>query len=90
MERNGEASRQTGTIDAASFAKDSRAKTLILAHLGARIAAPGSIEKAISDISRIFSGKIIVSQEHNEHGCFWITKTKREIYDYWYPQRDKR
>ncbi|MCK4401053.1 MBL fold metallo-hydrolase [bacterium] len=63
MEENGEAPGQTGTIDAAKMAKDSGAKTLVLTHLGARISAAGSIEKAIGDISQIFSGKIIVSRE---------------------------
>lgn len=63
MKKNGEASGQTGTIDAANFAKESGAKTLILAHMGARISAPGSIEKAVADISKIYGGKIIVSKE---------------------------
>lgn len=63
MEANGEAPGQTGTIDAANFARDAGAKVLILAHMGARISAPDSIKKALVDIGRIYSGKVIVSRE---------------------------
>ena len=63
MEKNGEASGQTGTIDAANFARDSGAKTLVLTHLGAALSAPDSMKKALADIGRIFTGKIVVSEE---------------------------
>jgi len=63
MERNGEASGQTGTIDAANMAKESGAKTLILAHTGAHLSAAGSREKGVADIARIYDGKVIFGEE---------------------------
>ena len=63
MMDNGEAPGQTGTLDAARFARDAGAGTLVLAHMGAAISAPGSIEKAIADISTVYKGRIVVSRE---------------------------
>lgn len=63
MEANGEAPGQTGTLDAAGFAREAGAHTLVLAHLGAALAAPGSVEKAVADISKHYDGRIVVSHE---------------------------
>jgi len=52
-----------GTLDAAKLARDAGAKTLILTHQGSNLCRPGSREKAIADISKIFSGGIIFSEE---------------------------
>jgi len=63
MENNGEAPGQTGTLDAARFAAEAGAGLLVLAHMGAAISAPGSVEKAVADISRHYDGRIVVSHE---------------------------
>ncbi len=63
MDRNGEAPGQTGTIDAANMAKESGAKTLILAHTGTHLSAAGSREKGVADIARIYDGKVIFAEE---------------------------
>ena len=63
MKENGEAPGQTGTIDAAKMAKSAGAKTLILAHAGQHLAAPGSREKGIKDIANIYDGRIVFAEE---------------------------
>ena len=63
MEENGEAPGQTGTLDAAKMAQEAQAKRLILIHTGPRLAEPGSREKGIVDIARIFQGEIIFGEE---------------------------
>lgn len=63
MEENGESPGQTGTLDAAKMARDARVKRLILTHTGPRLAEPGSREKGIVDIARIFEGEIIFGEE---------------------------
>lgn len=63
MDENGEAAGQTGTLDAARFAKDTGVKTLLLTHTGVNICKPGSREKAISDIAAVYKGKIIFCEE---------------------------
>lgn len=63
MDGDGEAPGQTGTLDAARFARDSGAKRLVLTHTGPVLCAPGSREKAIGDISREYDGEIIFAEE---------------------------
>jgi len=63
MEENGEASGQTGTRDAALMAKEAKAGKLVLTHTGPRLCLPGSKEKAVADISRIYSGEIVFGEE---------------------------
>jgi len=63
MESSGEALGQTGTLDAARFARESGASMLILAHTGPSLCLPGSKEKAIGDISAAYGGKIVFGQE---------------------------
>lgn len=63
MEKNGESLGQTGTIDAANFAKKSKAETLILTHMGTNLTTPSSKEKAIKDIIKIYSGHIVFAEE---------------------------
>jgi ribonuclease BN (tRNA processing enzyme) len=58
-----EAGMITGTIAAAEFAKKAGVRRLILAHQGPNLDRPGSKEKAIADINRIFNGEIIFSEE---------------------------
>jgi ribonuclease Z len=63
MESNGEGPAQTGTIDAARMALEAGSKVLILTHTGANLCNPGSRERAIADISKIFPGTIIFGEE---------------------------
>jgi len=63
MEANGEAPGQTGTLDAATIGRETGARTLILTHTGQWMTAPGLKEKAIADISRHYSGRIIFGEE---------------------------
>jgi len=63
MDKNGEAPGQTGTWDAAKMARDAGVKMLVLSHTGPRLAEPGSRERAIRDISRLYEGEIIFGEE---------------------------
>ncbi|NOY08108.1 MAG: MBL fold metallo-hydrolase [Spirochaetes bacterium] len=63
MEKNGEAPGQTGTLDAANMAQTSGAKKLILTHTGPHLTKPGSREKGIGDIARIYKGEVIFGEE---------------------------
>ena len=63
MEKNGEAPGQTGTLDAAKMALESGVKKLILTHTGPHLAKPGSREKGIGDIARIYQGEIVFGEE---------------------------
>lgn len=63
MDEDGEAPGQTGTLDAARMAQEAGVKRLILAHTGPRLAEPGSREKAIGDIARVFPHEIIFGEE---------------------------
>ena len=62
MKKN-EAGMITGTIAAAELAKEVGVRRLILAHQGPNLDRPGSKEKAIAEIARIFDGEIIFSEE---------------------------
>jgi ribonuclease Z len=62
MKKN-EAKMITGTIDAAIIAKETGVKRLILSHQGPNLDRPGSKEKGIADISRIFDGEIVFAEE---------------------------
>ena len=63
MEQNGEAPGQTGTLDAAKMARESGVRKLILTHTGVHLTEPGSREKGIGDIARIYQGEIIFAEE---------------------------
>lgn len=63
MDANGEDLGQTGTLDAAKFARDTGAGTLVLAHSGAALCAPGSRERAIGDIAGVYDGRVIFGSE---------------------------
>lgn len=63
MEKNGEAPGQTGTLDAARMAQEAGAKKLILTHIGPHLTKPGSREKGIADIARLYQGEIIFGEE---------------------------
>jgi ribonuclease BN (tRNA processing enzyme) len=63
MDEDGEAPGQTGTLDAARFAVESGAGTLVLTHTGPALCAPGSRERAIGHIAAGYSGKVIFGEE---------------------------
>jgi ribonuclease BN (tRNA processing enzyme) len=63
IERSGEAAGQTGTMDAAKMARESDTQRLILTHTGPSLSVPGSKEKAVSDIGRVFSGQVFFGEE---------------------------
>ena len=63
MEENGEAPGQTGTLDAARMALEAGVGKLILTHTGPHLCAPGSREKGIADIARIYTGEIVFGDE---------------------------
>jgi ribonuclease Z len=63
MKKNGEAPGQTGTLDAARMALAAGVKKLILTHTGSHLCAPGSKEKGIADIARIYPGEIVFGNE---------------------------
>jgi ribonuclease BN (tRNA processing enzyme) len=63
MDEDGEAPGQTGTLDAARFARDSGAEVLVLAHTGPSLCRPGSRERAVSDIATMYDGEIIFGEE---------------------------
>lgn len=63
MDKDGEAPGQTGTIDAAKMAKESGVRKLIPMHTGPHLAKPGSREKGIGDIARIYDGEIVFGGE---------------------------
>jgi len=62
MKKN-EAGMITGTTAAAEIAEAAGVKKIILAHQGPNLDRPGSKERAIADISKIFGGRIIFGEE---------------------------
>ena len=63
MERNGEVLGISGTLDAAKMADEFGVKKLILTHTGPHLSKPGSRERGIADIARIYQGEIIFGEE---------------------------
>jgi len=63
MDDDGEAPGQTGTLDAARFARDSGADVLVLTHAGPSLCRPGSRERAIRDIAAVFEGDVVFGEE---------------------------
>ncbi|PZC41818.1 MAG: ribonuclease Z [Chloroflexi bacterium] len=63
MNGSGESQGQCGTIGAAEMAQAANVKKLALVHIGANLSDPTVMNSARSDISDIFSGKIIFANE---------------------------
>jgi ribonuclease BN (tRNA processing enzyme) len=63
MDGDGEAQGQTGTMDAARFARDSGADVLVLTHTGPSLCRPGSRERAIRDIASVYDGEVVFGDE---------------------------
>ena len=54
---------QCGTTGAARMAQDAGVEKLVLVHIGPHLSAPGPMEHGIGDISRIYNGEMIFSEE---------------------------
>jgi len=53
----------SGTLEAAGLAREAGARRLVLAHSLARLTQPGSRERAVVDIARIYAGEIVFGEE---------------------------
>jgi ribonuclease Z len=63
MDACGEASGGTGTTGAARMAQEAGVKSLVLSHMGPRIASHGPLEKGLGDIRRVYDGRVIFAEE---------------------------
>ena len=63
MDENGEAAFQCGTTGAAKMAQEAGVKKLVLVHVGPHLSAPGPMEKGRRDISAIYDGEVLFSDE---------------------------
>lgn len=63
IERSGEAVGVCGTLDAARMAQEAGVKKLVLVHVGNKLAGHGPMEKGVGDVSRVYDGQIIFSDE---------------------------
>ena len=63
MDENGEAPGQTGTRDAGRMASAAGAKMLVLAHTGAKLAAPGGMERGLAEVAGVYDGEIVFGRE---------------------------
>ena len=63
MDANGEYAGQCGTTGAARMAQDAGVEKLVLVHIGPHLSAHGPMEHGIGDISRIYNGEIVFSEE---------------------------
>jgi ribonuclease Z len=63
VEERGHAEVICGTLSTAQLAVACNVKKLVLGHTGGDFASPGSREKAIGDIARVFSGEIFFADE---------------------------
>ena len=63
MDANGEYTGQCGTTGAARMAQAAGVAKLVLVHIGPHLSAHGPMEHGIGEISRIYSGEIVFSEE---------------------------
>ena len=63
MRNNKEDTGQCGTTGAAKMAQEAGVKKLVLVHTGPNLSLHGNKEKGIGDVSKIFDGEIIFSDE---------------------------
>ena len=63
MEENGEAAFQCGTTGAARMAQEAGVKRLVLVHVGPHLSGRGPMEKGRRDISEIYDGEVVFSDE---------------------------
>ena len=63
MNQNGEFTGQCGTLGAAEMAQAAGVQKLVLVHVGPHLSGHGPMEKGIGDISRVYDGEIVFSEE---------------------------
>ena len=63
MERTGEIGGQCGTTGAAEMAQEAGVKKLVLVHMGPGLAAQAPYQSVLEDMTRIYQGEIIFSEE---------------------------
>jgi ribonuclease BN (tRNA processing enzyme) len=63
MEESGEAPFQCGTTGAAEMAQEAGVKKLVLVHVGPHLSAHGPMEKGVGDVTRLFDGEVVFSDE---------------------------
>ena len=63
MKENKEDGGQCGTTGAAEMAQEAGVKKLVLVHTGPNLSLHGNKEKGIGDVSKIFDGKVVFSDE---------------------------
>ena len=63
MDANGEYAGQCGATGAARMVQDAGVEKLVLVHIGPHLSAHGPMEHGIGDISRIYNGEVIFSEE---------------------------
>ena len=63
MAANGEAGGQCGTTGAAQMAQEAGVGRLVLVHMGPHLSNQGPMEKAAEDITKIYQGEIVFSEE---------------------------
>ncbi|MFQ5874524.1 MAG: MBL fold metallo-hydrolase [Dehalococcoidia bacterium] len=63
MDQNGEAPGQCGTKGAAKMAQEAGVKRLVLVHIGPHLADKGPMAKGISDITKVYDGQVVFSEE---------------------------
>ena len=63
MDADGEALGQCGTTGAGRMAEAAGVGTLVLVHMGPHIAQPAATTKGIVDIRKVYSGRVVYSEE---------------------------
>ncbi len=52
-----------GTLGAAAMAQEAGVKRLVLVHTGPGLCRPGSMEKGIGDIKKVYDGELVFGEE---------------------------
>jgi ribonuclease BN (tRNA processing enzyme) len=53
----------SGTLDAASIAQECGVKKMVVTHMTSNLTRPGSRERGIRDIARVYHGDLIFADE---------------------------
>jgi ribonuclease Z len=63
IEGTPEAEYMCGSVTAAEMARNAGAKSLVLVHQAFSLDAPGQTERALADLTRIYDGRVVWSEE---------------------------
>ena len=63
MDELGESKSMSGTLGAARMAQEAGVRKLVLNHIGPPLGQPGAMMKAFRDISEIYDGEVVLSEE---------------------------